>query len=458
MLCFSVSCQKEETDIQPNTLPIIWERSFTVASPGEFQFTGMEQDAAGFIYTTGWFSRTLDFNEKNSGDGDLSFYINTGQNSKRNSFVAKFTEEGKAVWLVTFVTNDDKQLYDMALDNLNNIYLVGNSGGGNISVTDINGTTNMQPAGVWKVSSNGEVLWSANAGGTSVAYHETSNSLLIVGNSQRRFRGRDHFIRKIDAINGNIDWSRTIELSDESSEENISNIATNEYGDIVIVGGYAGTLTLPDGIIADSSNTNILDNGSIYIAKWDINGDTKWIKSQIGGKVTERALVLDDQGHIYHAGKHFESIQLDPNNNNGTFGVAELAGRSFISALDENGNYLWGDSYYLGLPQRGVGDFIYRGGDIHLLLKADGVIESKLNGPLYSFPKSELSYGGTNARFSSFVKVDKNNGASVVSDAGNQSYRRAYEMDELLIDHSGNYIYAGEVGSNQPYLAKERSF
>ncbi|MBK9637795.1 MAG: hypothetical protein IPO63_08225 [Bacteroidetes bacterium] len=94
-----------------------WAKSIGNSSSDEY-VTGMKIDNNGFIYITGFFSGTLDFNPGTSTN-------NLTSNGLTDIFVAKYSSAGAYQWAIKIGDTGHDEGSDLVIDDSSNIYICG---------------------------------------------------------------------------------------------------------------------------------------------------------------------------------------------------------------------------------------------------------------------------------------------------------------------------------------------
>ncbi len=188
---------------------------------------------------------------------------------------------------------DDDRSHDMVIDNLGNIYIIG----------DFKGTVDFDPGqGIFEISSVAD---------------------------------RDIFVLKLDPF-GNFIWVNQI---GGTGTDWGNSIAVDNVGNIYVTGSFAGTADLDPG-----TGTQLISSfgeNDIYIQKLDASGNLIWFK-QFGGIESDqgKSITVDESGNVYVGGLFSETVDFDPGtgiNNLTSSGQEDL----FIQKLDASGNLLW---------------------------------------------------------------------------------------------------------------------
>lgn len=310
-------------------------------------------DAEGFIYTTGFFSDTVDFNP-----GIDSFKLIPPNISTSDIFISKLDSLGNFAWAKQIGGGSSDIGYSISLDSICNIYLTGYFQ----STTDFDpnaGTYNLVSKKLWdifvcKLDSSGNLKWAKQIGGNGydVGYSldvDKQGNVFVTGTFQDScdfdpgngtyqfisFGKDDIFIIKLNT-SGDFIWAKQI----GGIEDDLGNsVKLDSYGDLYFTGGFSDTADFNP----SSGSHKITSNGKkdVFISKFDTVGKFKWV-IEMGGDSNDisNSLTVDISGNIYCVGKFQDSIKI----NSGS-GITNLisAGRNdiFIFKTDSSGSYKW---------------------------------------------------------------------------------------------------------------------
>ncbi len=249
-------------------------------------------DSNSNVYTTGYFSDTVDFDP-----GSGAFSLTSAGMS--DIFVSKLNSAGDFVWAKrmggasTPLTAGFDAGYGIAADSNGNIYTTGL----------FDPEADFDPGiGVFSLTNNG---------------------------------GSDAFISKLDS-NGNFVWAKgisgtSIDAGYDITLDTINNIYTTGY--------FWGNVDFDPGI----GVFNLGGNGNIFVSKLDSNGDFIWAKG-LGSEGTGygRGITVDVNGNVYTAGDFTGSmVDFDPGPDTAYLTNIDFYSSIFISKLDNNGNFVW---------------------------------------------------------------------------------------------------------------------
>jgi hypothetical protein len=246
-------------------------------------------DAAGNIYTVGWFNGSQDF------DPGIGVYTLAAIGSF-DIFVCKINPSGNLVWAKQMGgMYSTSRGYGIALDSFANVYTTGS----------------------FDVESDFDP-------GTSV-YMLTPSGY------------NDIFISKLDS-SGNFKWAKQI---GGTSDETGFAITTDALGNVYSTGAFKGTVDFDPGTGSYNLTSKSVSSNDIYVSKLDSTGTFIWAKSMGGtSNGTGRSIAVDNCGNVYTTGAFAGTTDFDPGSN-----VYNLASTGqydvFVSKLDSSGNFVW---------------------------------------------------------------------------------------------------------------------
>lgn len=221
--------------------------------------TSLKVGSTGFVYVTGYFLGTTDF------DPSIAAFEITATGADFNAFVLKLDGLGNFNWVKTLASTTNVQLFDVEIDQQENIYSVGTFNN-NVTIDPLgsNVVTNTQGlvnALVFKMNSNGSLIWSKNFGGTTL-------------------------------VNG-------IHLTVDPQQQ------------VYVTGTFAETMDVDPG----PAVTNLTTAGSfdIFIAKLSVAGNFIFGFSLGGnGFDAPQCITLDAQKNIFISGNFLRTASFDP--------------------------------------------------------------------------------------------------------------------------------------------------
>lgn len=297
-----------------------------------------------------------------------------------------------------------------------------------------------------------EWLWAKSAGGIKnenrgFIAEDASNNIYFVGdfhstslnfgsttllNTDISGYNSDLFITKYDE-NGNLLWAKS---AGGLGEDYTFSIDVDELGNIYVLGLYSYTIVFDTITLI---NPNALGSGyTIFLAKFNTNGNVLWAKSAIGtnnnNPDTPWSVAIDSSGNAYIVGYYgsdsisFDSITLM--NSDTTGNSLDL----FIAKYNSIGNVLWAKS------AGGTNDDI--ASSVAINSNGSIIIAGEFASPTISFDTSILTNinnnGNTNDLF--IAKYDANGNALWAKSAGGNNEDFAYSIES---DSLGNSYMIG---------------
>ncbi|MES2516051.1 MAG: SBBP repeat-containing protein [Bacteroidota bacterium] len=311
-------------------------------------------DAAGNVYTTGYFDSIMDFDP---GPGTYTL-ASAGGNE---IFISKLNANGGFVWAKSFGGLNGNGAGDVIkIDHSGNIIIAGlfygsidfDPGAGTQTVNAVNGDMF-----VLKLNSSGNYIWAKSMGGPGYTEGKSisidpSNNVLITGHftstadfdpgtgvymlTEGNINGHgDTFIMKLDSA-GNFNWANRFGINEISMS---SDVATDNSGNVYTTGYYKGLLDFDPG--AGSYVLSSPSHANAFILKLDGSGQFQWAK-QFGDTTVEcfgNGIAVDYNNNVYTTGYFSGTKDFDPGS--GTYLLTAPGTDLYISKLDNAGNFVW---------------------------------------------------------------------------------------------------------------------
>ncbi len=314
-------------------------------------------DAAGNVYSTGFYIYTADF-DPGTGTANL-----TSTGSSNEIFISKLDANGNYLWAKSIGGTGSDQGMGIHVDNTGNVYTTG----------FFNTTADFDPSSstytlstpggncifVSKLDASGNFVWAKAMGGAGGSFQNygagiTTDALGNVYTTGSFIKtvdfdpgaatytlacnggfDQDIFISKLDAM-GNFGWAVSM---GGGTYDNGFSIACDATGDVYVTGTFAG---ITDFDAAATSYT--LDGGSAhdaFVTKYSAAGNFVWAK-QIGSSSAERisSIFIDANNIIYLCGIFDGTVDFDPNAGTANLTAAGTYNSVFVDALDISGNYI----------------------------------------------------------------------------------------------------------------------
>jgi len=289
------------------------------------QYESLAVDAAGSMYLTGQFQRSVDFNASPTGTTTMTADNTAGCNQQ--TFVMKLDLFAEPYWARQFgndVSNSSCYVYprSIAVDGNGNVYTTGTFNGGSVDFDPGAGVTNLvqtyvqrKAAFVSKLNSSGEFVWAYRIGSENVP--------------------------------------GTLYDGGHLGEADAYSVAADGAGNVYVVGTFWGSTSFQHGAGVTTLNSSRPEHSrpDTFILKLNSSGEQVWLR-QIEAPTGTRnswpiSVAVDGSGNVYTAGisTNGATIDFDPSG-----GVANLtisdAGQqhgtdAWILKLDSAGNYVW---------------------------------------------------------------------------------------------------------------------
>ncbi|MGJ8684440.1 MAG: T9SS type A sorting domain-containing protein [Nonlabens sp.] len=267
-------------------------------------------DAAGNIYSAGNISGGASF-------GTATFPFRGGN---LDGYLAKYDPMGNPLWIKPLASGFDDNVIAMTISSSGDIFLTGYFQGAGTQSFDADPGpgvfTLSQPAPILsrdcfiiKLNSNGDFVWAKQISNPSGgAAQEDSYDIEVNEQGEVFVAGRfiyadfdpgpgsqtiltpsngfEGFIVKLDA-NGDFLWVNHL----KNSQNVVRDIDFDSNGNIVAVGEYSGTIDV-SGATATAVNLTATSSSSMFMVKYDTNGNHLWSQST-GGTGTTLVNVLE---------------------------------------------------------------------------------------------------------------------------------------------------------------------
>lgn len=379
-------------------------------------------DAAGNIYTTGYFQDTVDF------DPNIGVFNLTSSAGNLDIFITKIDSLGNLIWAKAIGNTGADVAYSIAVSAASNVYITGYFTG-TVDFDPNAGTSNLTAAGaqdifVTLLDTNGNLEWAKAIGGiatdqgNSIAT-DAFGSVYITGTfpgtadfdpnagvfNLTSAGGFDIFVSKLNA-SGNLVWAKQMGSTGTDIGQGIS---TEASGNVYTTGYFQNTVDFDPN--AGISNLTSAGGNDIFVSKLDATGNLSWAK-KMGNTSGDagNSITTDAAGNVYTTGYFSGITDFDPNS--GVFNLTSLGGFDiFISKLDVSGNFVWAKA--MGGSTADIG--------YCTVLDADG--------NLY-----------TTGYFQGTVDFDPNVGVANLTTVGNQ------DIFVCKLSASGNLVWAKSIG------------
>jgi hypothetical protein len=307
-------------------------------------------DNKGNVFETGEFSGSVTFG---------LYTITYSGPSSGPAFLVKFDSNGNALWAVGAQVpngNDASRGLSVTTDKVGNSYITGFFTD-SVAFGSFRLGTKGTDVFLVKFAPNGNVLWAKDSKEISNKNANTAFSVAIdnVGNVyvSGQFgdtisfgsytaicNGYDVFLVKYDS-NGNALWLKNGITSNSLTSSYSYEVATDSNNNVYLTGAFLDTISF-----GTYKLTTAGAFGSIFLVKYDSNGNVKWAKNSVVPNSmfpfifnTSYSIVADKSGSIYITGKFVDTI---------TFGAYLLSTNRpydiFLVKYDSTGNVVWAQS------------------------------------------------------------------------------------------------------------------
>ena len=245
--------------------------------------------------------------------------------------VLKYDSEGNLVW--SYAPQTGLGLTDIAVDNENNIYLIGSYNYWVGAANDLQLSTDDNTY-IMKLNSDGEFIWVRtfhnselrsvfinNDGYIFITGHFINDIALGSVTLESQGDYADFFVARLDS-QGNAIWAKS---GGGSGADCVYCIEGDDSDNIYIAGAL-----YPYNAIVDGFECNIGFSGSVdFIAKWGIDGQFQWVRNGLLGsnstsKITD--ITIDGRGNISALG--------------GLYGTGIYGNDTLICSPEENAFFL----------------------------------------------------------------------------------------------------------------------
>ncbi len=425
-------------------------------------------DASGNVYTTGYFSGTVDF-DPGAGTANLS---SVGQ---FDVFVQKLDASGNYQWARSFGSSLNDVGQSVAVDASGNVYTTGRFRG-TVDFDPGAGTANFTSAGqddifVQKLDASGNYLWAKRFGGSS---GENGNFITLdaLGHvyTTGAFQGTvdfdpgvatftltsiagsfDGFVQKLDA-SGNFVWARSL---GGNSDDDGRSIRVNASGDIYTTGIFRETVDFDPG--AGTANLTSSGQEDIYVQKLDASGNFLWARSFGNASMDiSSSIEVDALGNVFITGFFRGTVDFDPN-----AGIANLTSAglddAFIQKLDATGNFIWARSFGGSGADQGLSVASDASGNVYTMGVFEGTVDfdpgagiaNLLSGGFDIFVQ-KLDAAGNFQWANSFGAV----GASIAVDDIDNVFTTGYFIGTVDFDSEAGVANLSSAGSTDVFVKK----
>lgn len=456
-----------------------WAKSF--GSNQNEESTSIAVDLSGNVYTTGFFTFTVDFDP-----GPSIFNLTAAGNN--DIYILKLDALGNFVWAINIGGSGNDKGISIAVDNSGNVFTTGfftgtadfDPGPGIFNLTSVANTPDIF---VLKIDAGGNLVWVNQLGGGGSSQQGNDIAIDASGNVYTTgffsfttdfdpgvsnyilssFGGTDGFISKLDAT-GTFVWA--VQIGGSASPDECTALAIDASGNLLITGSFKGTVDFDPGV--GIVNLLSLGNDDVFVLKLNSSGIYLWAK-QMGdiGPDSGNGIAVDGLQNIYVTGSfYFCPNDFDPGP--GIFNLcSEGSSDIFISKLDASGNFVWAKS--MGGPGADVGKSIAidAAGNVYsigVFATPSATFANFDPGPgifnLASVALTSDIYISELDIYGSFVFAGKiggaafDNGVAITSDVSGNVFATGIFIGNLDFDPFAGVYNLSSVGNFDPFILK----
>ncbi|MDK2772522.1 MAG: T9SS type A sorting domain-containing protein [Flavobacterium sp.] len=246
---------------------------------------------------------------------------------------------------------------------------------------------------------------------------------------------RTAYISKHDT-NGNIIWA--VKIGDSGYNQGNS-VFIDSNSNIYITGYYQDTADFNPSAteVFNMTSTGVYD---VFVLKLDNNGNFIWAKSFGGTSVDMGLDIVAGSNEVYVSGRYQGTIDLDPGANTSNV-TSNGSLDAFLLKLDENGDFLWGNSFGGTSNERAESIGLDSLGNVIALFFYNGTVDFDPSASVSNL----TSAGGSDA---AIVKFDANGNFIWAKSMGGTSTE---EPSKLVVDSNDNIITTGYFSSTADF-------
>lgn len=410
-------------------------------------------DPAGNIYTTGYFSNTVDF------DPGINTYNLMSSGISIDVFISKLNTNGDFIWAKRIGGTQSDIVNSIITDNSGNVSTVGTFMG----TSDFDpgpGVNNLTSTGtidifISKLDSSGNYIYANRLGGSNNSEKVNSLSLDGVGNiyMSGKFSGTIDFDPGTGNYNvfapyyagftlklgasGTFIWVKTFECSDSNISGN--SISFDLAGNIYSTGCFKKVCDFDPG----PGIYNLIAPGEFFMftSKLDSSGNFLWASSTgTGSSILTKSMITDLAGNVYTTGYFYGIVDFDPGPGVNTLSTAltDIKGDIFIMKCNSSGNILW---------VKQIGGLEY---DYSTVITIDAI------GNVYTFGRfnGTVDFNPGPGIYNLIASPTAKNFVSKLNTSGNFVWAKilnsnsSVDIHAVATDQNGNLYTAGKLFSN----------
>lgn len=314
-------------------------------------------DDSGNVYTTGFFTGTVDF------DPSLgTFFMSTPSTTHGDAYILKLDNSGNFIWAVEFGGIQSDRGVSLCIDNTGHIYSTGIFSGTvdfdpTAGVYNMATITGVDQVYVSKLNSDGSFVWAKNFG---AGYNQASSSIAVDNFDNVYTVGylfgigdfdpgpstyyltssgySDIFISKLNSL-GNFIWAKQF---GDTLNDDAKSITVDLSGHVLTAGSFYGTIDFDPGISTNYMSS--VGQSDVFILKLDSTGNFIWAK-QFGDTLNDyiQSIIADTLENVLISGSFYGTIDFDPGI--GIYNLVSSSADAFITKLDSSGNFIWAKQF-----------------------------------------------------------------------------------------------------------------
>ncbi|NVO19179.1 MAG: SBBP repeat-containing protein [Bacteroidetes bacterium] len=309
-----------------------WEWALSAGGQEVDFATGIVNDSYGNVFVAGSFYGTASFGEKRL--TSLGYY---------DIFIAKFTADGKLVWVTQAGGPDGDEANGIAIDEKNNIYVTGyftstasfgknqlkSNGDKDFFLAKLNSDGNFEwvKSGGGKLAEFGKAVAADNKGNVFVTGILTSTSNFK--NFTLNSNGKEDIFIADYSDDGDLRWIKSV---GGGGRDEATALATDGNGNAYVTGWFSG--------IVNFGRTQMTSNGDddIFVAKYDSKGVELWARQAGGFKGVDRSfgITTDAEGNAFVTGS-FDGAATFGHNTLKSIGTDDC----FVAKYGPDGTVAW---------------------------------------------------------------------------------------------------------------------
>ncbi len=323
----------------------------------------MIMDNNGYIYVTGSFTGTTDFDPSSS-----SYNLSSNTSTNSDVFLAKYDSSNNLIWVISFGGSLSDQGYRIQFDMNGNIVISGifyNT----CDFDPSSSTYNLTSVGKGDIffarySPSGTFMNAFSFGGKNNSFYndflfgfriDNNNNIYATGvfsdtidfnpgsgvNIINAFTASSIFVAKYTITGGYI-WAKVVINNSGSNNIGVRDIELDGIGNFYLTGGFRGTFDFDPS--STTSNFTSIGGIDMYLSKYDTSGNYIWCYG-LGGTAPSSpdegvSLKMDNSGNVLLCGSMGNTLDFDFSS-----GIYNLSlngtGDCFIAKYSSNANLVW---------------------------------------------------------------------------------------------------------------------